>query len=156
DAQYQRYNNSDFGNIIGSTLAFDQRGPGIVSTSLDYTWQIAKGNASDPNETASRVDSHEDPRPRNQYFNWGQRHTLNVTVTLQRPGIFNVSGVVRAGSGQPYTPDESTNQGTLKENNIARKPGYFVADLRSEKTLSRISKAITAFATVNNLFDSRY
>jgi outer membrane receptor protein involved in Fe transport len=154
DAQYKRYNNADFGNIIGSTLAFDQRGPGIVSTSLDYTWQIAKGNASDPNETASRVDAHQDPRPRNQYFDWDQRHTLNVTVTLQQPGIFNVSGVFRAGSGQPYTPEESNL--FLREENIGRKPAYFVADLRSEKTLGRVSKAITVFATVNNLFDARY
>ena len=65
----------------------------IVSTSLDYTWQITKGNASDPYETAARVDAHEDPRPRNIVLNWDQRHTVNLTVTLSKPQDFNVSGV---------------------------------------------------------------
>jgi outer membrane receptor protein involved in Fe transport len=153
DAQYKRLNNSDFGNVIGSTLALDQRGPGIVSTSLDYTWQLAKGNSSDPYETAGRVDSGEDPRPRSQYFDWDQRHTLNITVTAFRPGSFNVSGVFRAQSGQPYTPE---NQPYFREANSGRKPPSFLMDLRSEKSLSRLSPALTAFATVNNLFDSRF
>ena len=152
DAQYKRLNNGDFGNVIGSTIVFDQRGPGIVSTSIDYTWQIAKGNSSDPYETAGRVDAGEDPRPRNQYFDWDQRHTLNVSVTLFRPGSFNVSGVFRAQSGQPYTPPSQF----LIETNSGRKPNSFLMDLRSEKTLGRVSRALTAFATVNNLFDTRF
>ena len=154
DAQYKRLNNADFGNVIGSTLVFDQRGPGIVSTSLDYTWQIAKGNASDPYETAARVDAHQDPRPRTEYFDWDQRHALNLTVTLFKPGNFNLTGVFRAASGQPYTPASSDQ--FLVETNSARKPGAFIMDLRSEKNLARLSKSFTAFATVNNLFDSRF
>ena len=153
DAQYKRLSNGDFGNVIGSTLVFDQRGQGIVSTSIDYTWQIAKGNASDPYETAARVDAHQDPRPRSVYLNWDQRHTLNLTVTLFQPGSFNVSGVFRAASGQPYTP--ATEQ-FLVEPNSGRKPGSFLMDLRSEKTLTRVSRGLTLFATINNLFDTRY
>src|SRR5437867_2243881 len=133
DAQYKRLNNADFGNVIGSTIVFDQRGPGIVSTSLDYTWQVAKGNASDPYETAARVDAHQDPRPRTEYFDWDQRHALNLTVTLFKPGNFNVTGVFRAASGQPYTPASSDQ--FLVETNSARKPGAFVMDLRTEKNL---------------------
>jgi outer membrane receptor protein involved in Fe transport len=152
DAQYKRLNNSDFGNVIGSTLVFDQRGPGIVSTSLDYTWQIAKGNASDPFETAARVDAGQDPRPRSEYFDWDQRHTLNLTVTLYKPRGFNVSGVFRAQSGQPYTPDNQF----FVQTNSARKPSSFLMDLRGEKTLGWLSPALTAFTTVNNLFDTRF
>jgi outer membrane receptor protein involved in Fe transport len=154
DAQYKRLTNGDFGNVIGATLAFDQRGPGIVSTTIDYTWQLAKGSASDPYETATRVDAHEDPRPRTVYLDWDQRHALNVTLTLFKPGSFNLSGVFRAASGQPYTPMASDI--FLVEHNSGRKPGSFVMDLRSEKTLGRVSSALTVFATVNNLFDTRY
>src|SRR5437867_1923555 len=104
DAQYKRLTNGDFGSVIGFTLALDQRERGMVSTSLDYTWQVAKGNASDPYETAARVDAHEDPRPRNVVFDWDQRHTVNLTVTLAKPDNFNLSGAFRAVTGQPYTP----------------------------------------------------
>src|SRR5262249_3137533 len=153
DAQYKRLNNGDFGNAIGSTIAFDQRGPGIVSTSLDYTWQLAKGNSSDPTETSTRVDAGQDPRPHSPYLGSDQRHTLNVTVTLFKPGSFNVSGVFRAQSGQPYTPK---TQALLVETNSGRKPSSFIMDLRSEKTLGRLSPALTAFATLNNVFDQRF
>ncbi|HEY2955353.1 MAG TPA: TonB-dependent receptor [Candidatus Eisenbacteria bacterium] len=153
DALYKRLSTGDFGNVVGATLALDQRELGIVSTSLDYTWQVAKGNASDPFETARRVDAHQDPRPRSVIFDWDQRHTLNLTVTLARPQDFNVSGVFRAASGQPYTPE---TEAYLIETNSARKPSAFRMDLRSEKSLRLSGYALTTFATVYNLFDARF
>ena len=140
--------------MIGFTLALDQRERGIVSTSLDYTWQVAKGNASDPYETAARVDAHEDPRPRNVVFDWDQRHTVNLTVTLAKPDNFNLSGVFRAVSGQPYTPKVS--EAYFVEKNSGRKPGSFLTDLRAEKWLGRAGLGLRTFATVYNLFDTRF
>ena len=139
--------------MIGLTLALDQRERGIVSTSLDYTWQIAKGSASDPYETAARVDAHEDPRPRNIVLNWDQRHTVNLTVTLSKPQDFNLSGVFRAVSGQPYTP---ATEAYFVETNSGRKPGSFLMDLRAEKSLGRMVDGLRVFATVLNLFDTRF
>ena len=153
DAQYKRLTNGDFGSVIGFTLALDQRERGIVSTSLDYTWQVAKGNASDPYETAARVDAHEDPRPRNVVFDWDQRHTVNLTVTLAKPDNFNLSGVFRAVSGQPYTP---VSEAYLIEKNSGRKPGAFLTDLRAEKLLGSPGFGLRAFWTVFNLFDMRF
>ena len=153
DAQYKRLSSGDFGNVIGVTLALDQRALGIVSTSLDYTWQVAKGNASDPYETAARVDAHEDPRPRNVVLNWDQRHTLNLIVTLAKPHDFNLSGVFRAVSGQPFTP---ASEAYFVETNSGRKPGSFLMDLRSEKSFGRSGYGFSAFATVFNVFDTRF
>jgi len=154
DATYKRLATGDFGNVIGVTLSLDQRERGMVSTSLDYTWQVAKGNASDPYETAARVDAHEDPRPRNIVFDWDQRHTVNVTVTLAKPENFNVSGVFRAVSGQPFTPKVS--EAYFVEKNSGRKPGSFLTDLRAEKWLGRAGFGLRTFATVFNLFDTRF
>jgi hypothetical protein len=67
--------------------------------------------------------------------------------------------VFRAASGQPYTPQNpgnSQNSGQIEETNLGRKPASFTMDLRSEKTLRRLSPALTAFATINNLFDNRF
>src|SRR6185295_5718967 len=104
DAEYPRLTNVDFGNVLGVTLAFDLRPHGLLSGSLDYTWQRALGNTSDPRETATRASAGLDSRPRLFPFNWDQRHTLNLTATLARPRNFSASAIFRMASGQPYTP----------------------------------------------------
>jgi len=151
DAQYKKLSNGDFGNVIGVTVALDQRERGMFSSTLDYTWQTAKGNASDPYETAARVDAHEDPRPRNIVLNWDQQHTLNLTVTMAQPGNFNVSTIMRAASGQPYTP---VSEAYFVETNSGRKPNAFLVDLRGEKSL--FAPGVTAYLTVSNVFDARF
>ena len=135
DAEYARLTNVDFGNVIGFTVALEQRRRGLLSTSLDYTWQLAQGNSSDPRETATRAEAGEDPRPRQVPFNWDQRHTLNLTVMLSRPDDFSVSGIVRVASGQPYTPAIAAGFGGGLGTNSGRKPTGVLVDLRGEKSL---------------------
>jgi outer membrane receptor protein involved in Fe transport len=156
NAEYERLGNADFGSAMGFTVALDQRSMGIVSTALDYTWQQAKGNSSDPYETAARIDAKEDPRPRQVPLNWDQRHTLNLTVTAVRPGSFAMSGVFRAASGQPYTPESETGFGGTLETNSGRKPSAFLLDLRGETTLRPLGLGWRLFANVFNVFDTRY
>jgi len=157
DAEYPRMTNVDFGNVIGFTVAVEQRRRGLISTALDYAWQMAQGNSSDPRETATRASAGEDPRPREMPFNWDQRHTLNVTVMLSRPESFSVSTIIRVASGQPYTPASSTSGFfRLYGTNSGRKPAGILVDLRAEKDLRRAGLATNLFARVFNLFDSRY
>ena len=91
-------------SCYGITLAVDHHRVGPVSLALDYTWLRALGNSSDPNETATRAAAGEDPRPRLIPFNWDQRHTLNITAALSKPGNYSISTIIKAASGQPYTP----------------------------------------------------
>ena len=153
DAEYPRLANVDFGNVLGTTISFDLRPKGLISGSLDYTWQRAQGNASDARETATRASAGLDARPRLIYFNWDQRHTLNLTTTLARPDNFSASAIFRVVSGQPYTP-----AGAFAgiEENSGRKPSAFLLDLRAEKTLARRGMRLSAFGRVFNAFDTRY
>jgi outer membrane receptor protein involved in Fe transport len=157
NAEYRQLSNADFGSVTGLTVALDQRAIGALSTSLDYTWQLAKGSASEPNETATRVDAGEDPRPRQVPLDWDQRHTLNLTATLSQPDNYAVSGVLRVASGQPYTPslDPGGFSGGL-EHNSGRKPPGVLMDIRAEKQLGGRSTRWTSFARVFNLFDTRF
>lgn len=155
-AEYARLTNVDFGDVRGFTLAFDQRGPGSISTSIDYTLQIASGNASDPKETANRAAAGEDPRPRQVPFNWDQRHTLNGSVVWFERDNFAVTGIVRVASGQPYTPSISTGFGADLEDNSGRKPAYTTIDLRLEKFFNIGGMNWTAFARIFNLLDTHY
>lgn len=148
-ADYPRMTNIDFGSVYGFTLAFEMRKLGPITASVDYTMQWARGNASDPYETANRAAAGKDPRPRDVPFGWDQRHTLNFTAIYIQPSDFTVSAILRFGSGMPYTPSIGTGFNADLETNSGQKDGFVLLDLRAEKyfELSFINLAIFARAT---------
>ena len=155
-ASYARLTNVDFGSVSGFTISLDQRQVGIVNSTIDYTWQMAQGNSSDPSETANRAAAGQDPRPRQVPLDWDQRHTLNMTVQLSEQGNYTVSTILRFGSGQPYTPAIGSGFGAALEKNSGRKPNSFVVDVRAEKYFSLAGANMSFFVRVFNLFDTRY
>src|SRR5262249_41384313 len=154
-AEYARLTNVDFGNVLGLTLALDRRNLGPLTTTLDYTWQVAEGNSSDPRETATRAASGQDPRPRLVPLDWDQRHTLNLTFTLNEPDRWTASTIVRAVSGQPYSPLVISGATGALEANSARKPNGLLVDARAERTLLK-NRDVKCFARVFNAFDTRF
>ena len=155
-AEYARFTNVDFGGVRGFTVSLDQRGLGPIATTLDYTYQEAVGNASDPRETANTAAAGGDPRPRQIPFTWDQRHTLNATATWARPDDFNVTLIARLGTGQPYTPVLSSGFGSELVPNSGRTPGLFTVDLRAEKAFAVAGVRLTTFARALNLLDRSY
>jgi outer membrane receptor protein involved in Fe transport len=153
-AQYVRYTNVDYGSVVGFTVQLDQRALGPLSLTADYTWQLALGNSSDPDETLNRAAAGQDPLPRQIPFNWDQRHTLNVTASVGAPGHWSGSAIVRIASGQPYTPTLA-NSVALTQNS-ARKPVCNTVDLRAERPGRVWGVMGSAFVRVFNLFDSRF
>lgn len=156
DAEYARLTNVDFGNVIGFTLALDQRALGLLSTSFDYTWQLAQGNSSDPREIANAAAAGLDARPQKVPLNWDQRHTFNTTIQLARPDAWSASAVVRVVSGQPYTPETAAGFEFGLERNSGRKPNGAIVDLRAEKRLKLAGLPASLFGRVFNLFDARF
>jgi outer membrane receptor protein involved in Fe transport len=157
NAEYARLTNVDFGDVFGFTFSLDDRKLGPADISLDYTWQRAMGNSSDPRETATRAEAGEDPRPRLEPLNWDQRHTFNATISLTRPDVYTVSAVLRVASGQPYTPELGSGFGEGLQDNSGRKPPGFLMDLRTERTLGAWQGArVSLFARAFNVFDARY
>jgi outer membrane receptor protein involved in Fe transport len=144
-AEYARLTNVDFGNVVGFTLTLDQRQKGWMSTRIDYTWQFAQGNSSDPRETATRASAGEDPRPRLVPLNWDQRHTLNLTSDISFPNKLYTSMVLRAVSGQPYTPELAAGFGGGLEANSGRKPAALLLDVRAERPLRMLGLGATPF-----------
>ncbi len=132
-AEYARFTNVDFGSVYGVTVSLSQREFSNFSSSFDYTLQFAKGNSSDPRESASRAASGKDPRPRYIPFSWDQRHTLNTTLVYYVPNDYSVSAIFRFGSGQPYTPEIGYGFGADLETNSGSKKSFVLLDLRAEK-----------------------
>ena len=81
---------------------------------------------------------------------------LNATVSLSRPEEFAVSAVIRAASGQPYTPVIASGFGYGLEANSGRKPSAAIVDLRAEKRMILRGLRFNAFTRVFNAFDSRF
>jgi outer membrane receptor protein involved in Fe transport len=155
-AEYARLTNADFGNVVGFTMTVDQRQLGWVSTTMDYTWEFAEGNSSDPRETATRASAGEDPRPRLVPLNWDQRHTMNLTANISWPHHISSSAVLRVASGQPYTPQLTSGFGGGLEANSGRKPASMLLDLRGERPVRLLGLDATLFARAFNVFDTRY
>jgi hypothetical protein len=122
---------------------------------VDYTWQTAHGNASDPRETANLAENGQDPRPAKVPLNWDQRHTLNFTVSVARPGSFATNAVLRLGTGQPYTPELRASDDEL-ERNSGRKPLAALLDLRGEKSFKPAGLDASVFLRVFNALDTRF
>ena len=68
----------------------------------------------------------------------------------------NAGLVMRAASGQPYTPVAETGFGGALETNTGRKPVSFLMDLRGEKSFSRLAPGWSLFGVVYNVFDTRF
>jgi outer membrane receptor protein involved in Fe transport len=151
---YARFVNRDYGNVKGFILSLDRRLADYFGIKLDYTYQVASGDASDPmsvfynNQTNPPIETNKTMLP----LNWDQRHTLNLSVTIGKPGDWSVGSVFQYGSGWPYTEDIRTSQGIRFENG-GQKPGTFNMDLRAEKTFSWQNLNFTLFALVYNALD---
>ncbi len=155
-ADYARFTNIDFGSVYGFTVALDQHPVGPISTTLDYTLQVARGNSSNPEETANRAQAGKDSRPRDIPFNWDQRHTLNATAIFAKPGSYSISTIVKIGSGQPYTPAIGSGFNADLETNSGRKSSFALVDLRAEKYFTLAGKKLSVFLRTFNLFNEHF
>src|SRR5262249_33861273 len=107
-------------------------------------------------ETQTRASSGEDPRPRQIPFNWDQRHTLNLIASWTREDDYFLSAILRAGSGQPYTPSLDNAFGFGLEDNSGRKPGFAYLDLFAQKNVRWGRSPVGLYAKVFNVFDQRF
>jgi len=159
---YRRYVNRDYGNSKGITLAIEKLRSGLISGGIDYTYQVAKGSASDPDYLALMVVSERMSGSTVQYverqilpLDWDQRHTINLTMTLSQPKDWSVSFIGSWGSGLPFSPTsvEETQLPESEFKNSARKPISWDINVRAHKMLNVFGMQYKIFLRIYNLFD---
>ena len=156
---YLVYSNLDFSNVRGITLALQKRFNGRFSFDVDYTYQIAEGSNSDPNDAIAARSGTGTPALRIIPLNWDQRHTLNVNAFVGGGG-WGASAIGRFGTGYPYTPvasEDGDRVGTLPAvpTNAERRPTTASVDLYAFRELSLGGVSPRLFVQVYNLLDSR-
>lgn len=154
--KYARFVNRDYSKVKGFIFSVERRFADYFGVKADYTFQIAEGNASDPysvyynNQTDPPIETNKKVVP----LDWDQRSTLNLSLTLGKPGDWNVGAIFQYGSGFPYTEDIRVSNGLRFENN-GIKPVTFSVDVRAEKTFQAYGFNFTLFALVYNLLDRK-
>ena len=152
--KFSKLINRDYGSVKGITLSFEKRFTNGFSASIDYTYQVAKGNASDPNDAFNKAQANPPIESNKQLvsLDWDRRHSLNFVFTGGIPGDFIGSFIGRLGSGLPYTPSVQ-NQRTGLENSDIR-PSIFNVDLYLTKYFNLFEQQLSLFLKVYNLFDT--
>jgi outer membrane receptor protein involved in Fe transport len=159
---FTRYINRDYGSVKGFTFSLEKMRTGLISGSVDYTFQYAKGSASDPNflqliEVATRMSGEPIQFPERQILalDWDQRHTLNTSLNFSKPSNWAVSLLGVFGSGLPYSPS-SVEQLQLPDRefkNSARKPMTFTVDMKANKQFKLDKYTMSIFLRIYNLLD---
>ncbi|MBC8401734.1 MAG: TonB-dependent receptor [Candidatus Marinimicrobia bacterium] len=151
--RYFRYINIDYGNIRGITLGLEKRQSGGIGASLDYTFQIAKGNHSDPKDAYNDVKGNREPTKQVLPLDWDRRHQLNMTVTLTPLPQFALSIIGRLGTGLPYTVEEIGGKLSAGTKNSGRRPTVYNFDVYTYKNFKLANLNLSLFFRIYNLLD---
>ena len=152
--KFSKLVNRDYGSVKGVTLSLEKRFGKGMGAAIDYTFQVAKGSASDPNAAFNNAQANPPIEENKQLvpLDWDGRHTLRFTLTLGVPGDYIASFIGRLGSGLPYTPSLQ-NQRTGLENSD-NKPSYYDVDVYLTKYIEIAGQQFSVFAKIYNLFDT--
>jgi outer membrane receptor for ferrienterochelin and colicin len=152
-SSYSRYVNSDFGFVKGIVVTLNKRFSSGLSATLDYTFQIARGSASNPQDARNAIAGGGLPEVQLNPLNWDQRHTLNATVSYSTAD-WGASSIIQYGSGSPYTPRLVTDI-TAPLTNSQTKPEFFDVDVQAFYVIPVSTYRFVAFLRVFNVLDIR-
>ena len=134
------------------------------SLNLDYTFQVAEGNASNPDDAFNDIKSNKEPRRTIIPLNWDRSHILTGNVYYGYRG-WGASLLGRFESGLPFTPNPvqgsrigASIQSGLRENS-GRRPNLLTFDLQFYRDFTtRFGNSTLTwnlFFKVFNLLDTR-
>jgi len=152
---YLKYVNKDYGNIKGITFTLTKRktADSPFGVTVDYTFQSAEGNDTDPDAFFLDLSSGKQAEKVTVFLPWDQTHTLSATVSFGEINNWNLSLVGRLGSGLPYTPQIYEKQIYITPMS-GRRPTTARVDLMAEKIFRIFDYNISVFLKIYNLFDT--
>jgi hypothetical protein len=151
-SSYSQFVNSDFGFVKGLVFSLNKRLSQNWSATVDYTFQSAKGNASDPAATRNARAGGQQPEIQLIRLDWDQTHTVNATFAYSSDDDWGFSMIGSYGNGFPYTPRSIFNVSALLTNSEL-KPSFLNVDLRAYKDFNFGPIRVSLFTRVYNLFD---
>jgi len=172
---YTVFTNSDYGSCKGFDLAVENIGPRLLSWSAEYSYMIARGNASDPREWYydyfTATDDARPTLPTREYpLAYDQRHNLTIEadfrvprgehprlIGFSLPDAWGVNVLGHYGSGLAYTRTDKTGY-RVGQLNGERMPYTLRFDARFNRNFylgPATGACLSLFVEVENLFDRR-
>lgn len=157
--QYRILTNLAYSNVRGITLSIlKRRSPGgLFSATLDYTFQIAEGNRTEPQEDlffseASGKQTETFLVP----LSFDRSHLVSGSFSLFDPESWSLGLTYNIQAGTPYTANLPPSLSTITyEQNSANKPLQWNVDLKFEKYFSIGQFLCSVFLNIHNVFDTR-
>lgn len=156
---YSTYINKDYSNVKGVTLNLNKRFSNHYSIDLNYTYQVAEGSNSSPEDEFFAQLGNNEPTLFLIPLDWDQRHLFNFSFFLGDVD-WGASVIARYGTGLPYTPsitqytaDRGITSGLQRNSRI--RPTQFSLDLRLHKSFDVAGLNVTTFLRIFNLLDSK-
>jgi outer membrane receptor protein involved in Fe transport len=151
--KYAMFVNRDYANTRGVTVSLEKRYSQMWMANVDYTFQIAEGNASDPNAAFTARQGNTEPEVRLLRLNWDQRHSVNANITVGDLDDWGMSFNARLGSGLPYTPNDEQGNLGVSIPNSGTKPITQMYDMKIYKNLVIGGLNFNVYAKLDNMFD---
>jgi outer membrane receptor protein involved in Fe transport len=159
DKSYYVLSNLSYANTRGIIISLLKRRSvdGVFAASLDYTFQVAEGQRTEPQEEI--FFNEEQGRLSETWLvpqDFDRSHTLTATVQLSQPRDWLASLIGSLRTGTPYTPEFPSNIVPITfEQNSGRQQVQWNVDLRLEKWFPFGPFDLSVFLQVDNLFDVR-
>jgi len=157
--QYSILTNLAYSNVRGITLSFLKRrsADGMFSATLDYTFQIADGNRTEPKEDLFFSEA---AGKQTETFlvplSFDRSHLINGTFTLSEPKSWALGIIYNIQAGTPYSVVLPPSLSTITyQQNSANKSMQWEVDLKFEKFFSLGAINYSVFVNINNVFDTQ-
>lgn len=157
--QYRILTNLAYSNVKGITLSFLKRrsADGIFSATLDYTFQVAEGNRTEPQEDLFFSEA---AGKQTETFlvplSFDRSHLINGTFTFSEPKSWSLGVIYNIQAGTPYTVVLPPSLSTITyQQNSANKSMQWEVDLKFEKYFEFSGINYSVFLYVTNLFDTQ-
>ena len=157
---YYTYVNKDYSNSRGVIITLFKQFSNFIGWQFDYTFQIAEGSNSNPNEEFGAVLAGKEPTRSIIPLDWDQSHNLNGSITTAYKG-WGMNTIFQYGSGYPYTPyiTNYEQQGEILSNvllrNSRRKSSTFRIDTKLFKNIQIGRLNGKVYINIYNLLDRR-
>jgi outer membrane receptor protein involved in Fe transport len=158
DKQYNVLTNLSYANTRGISIALLKRRSvdDLLSATLDYTFQVAEGNRTLPED---EIYYNEQQGKLSETYlvplDFDRSHTLTSSIALTQPDDWAVSVIAFLRTGTPYTPEFPSNVVPISfTQNSDQQPVQWNVDLKIEKFFKFDALDFSLFIQVDNLFDT--
>lgn len=150
---YIIFTNDDFGSVQGIDITLQRELVSNVGFSVNYTYQVARGNRSFAMQGFYDVYTGLPERVKEYFLDFDRRHTLAGAFQFMFAKKGGIGVNFRLASGLPYTPYIS--EGVVVEENSARMDWSHSLDVLIHQGFQAGPAQFEVFASAINLTDAR-